>query len=47
MGYDTIEYLRDGAIGIIKLNRQGRMNAVIEKMATVHRGQWSGNRKRI
>lgn len=32
MDYDTIEFLRDGSIGIIRLNRPERMNAVIEEM---------------
>ncbi len=30
--YDTIEYFRDEGVGIIKLNRPERMNAVIEEM---------------
>jgi len=32
MNYDTIEFLRDGYVGIIRLNRPERMNAVIEEM---------------
>lgn len=32
MDYDTIEFLREGFLGIIRLNRPERMNAVIEEM---------------
>ena len=32
MNYDTIEYIKDGNLGIIRLNRPERMNAVIEEM---------------
>ncbi len=32
MAYETIEFLKDGTIGIIRLNRPERMNAVIEEM---------------
>jgi len=32
MNYDTVEYAEDGSLGIIKLNRPERMNAVIEEM---------------
>ena len=32
MNYDTIQFLRHGYIGIIRLNRPERMNAVIEEM---------------
>jgi enoyl-CoA hydratase len=32
MGYNTIEYARDGRVGIIRLNRPERMNAVNEEM---------------
>ncbi len=32
MGYETVLYQRDGAIGILRLNRPERMNAVIEQM---------------
>jgi enoyl-CoA hydratase len=32
MNFTTIEYLTDGNIGIIRLNRPERMNAVIEEM---------------
>jgi enoyl-CoA hydratase len=32
MDYETIEFLEDGYVGIIGLNRPERMNAVIEEM---------------
>ena len=32
MKYETIEYSKEGSIGIIRLNRPERMNAVIEEM---------------
>ena len=32
MAFETVLYERDGAIGILRLNRPERMNAVIEQM---------------
>lgn len=32
MNYETIQFIRDGEVGIIRLNRPDRMNAVIEEM---------------